>query len=310
MKTLVIGGTGHIGKFLVRQLIDEGGEAIVVSSGRTPRDDLEFGDKAEFATLSYSEMLTDGSFDALLAQQRPDSVVDVLQGYSQGVYAACNEAGVGHLVFCGSLWMYGRPKVVPTPEFAQSECPFDGYKLRYEQLLDVIRLSRTAGVAVSAIMPPNICGPGKVPLDGMGGRSIDVHRSHRDGKEVCLPSPGTNLIGPCDAEDVARGFVCVLRDRKMSAGGIFNVGSEYALTAERFINTYADIYGTRIPIRYLDPAVYIRDISPDPGANFHFIEHMCPDISRIRSRLGYNPIHTPEEAMERAVRWMRDSDML
>lgn len=309
MKAVVIGGTGHIGSFLTPQLVEAGWEVVVVSSGRRAVDRDAFPPTVEFVKLTYDRMLADGSFRDLLADRRPDAVVDILQSDAPGVFSACEEVDVGHLVFCGSLWMLGRPKVVPTPEIPQTECPFDGYRRRFEQLLAVVARSDKDTLAVSAVMPPNICGPGKIPLDGKGGRSIEVHREHQRGVEVCLPFPGTNLIGPCDAEDVARGFACVLGHGEASAGEIFNVGSAYALTAERFIDTYADIYGTPIPIRYVDPTTFARDVLPDPGANYHFLEHMCPDISKISARVGYSPAYTPEETMERAVRWMRDKQV-
>ena len=72
----------------------------------------------------------------------------------------------------------------------------------------------------------------------------------------------------------------------------------------------AAIYGVDIPIRYVAPASYIADVSPDPGANYHFLEHMCPDISRITERLDYHPRFTPEAAMERAVRWMYEQKLV
>jgi nucleoside-diphosphate-sugar epimerase len=109
---------------------------------------------------------------------------------------------------------------------------------------------------------------------------------------------------------VARGFFCAIKNREAASGEIFNVGSAYALTAEKFIQTYAGIYGTTIPIRLVPPEKYANEIMPDPGANFHFLEHMCPDISKISSRLEYRPRYTPEQTMERAVRWMVDQELL
>lgn len=306
MKVVVIGGTGHIGRFLVRRLIENGDEAVILSSGQTPGDALG----AKLVALPYYEMFSDGSFDELLASEKPDAVVDILQGNTPAVYAACETAGVDQLVCCGSIWMFGRARVVPTPETPQSLCPYDVYQTRFEQLADTIRLSLLGNISVSAIMPPNICGPGKVPLEGHGGRSLDVHKAHRDGKEVILPFPGTNLLGPCDADDVAQGFFCALKNPEVAAGQIFNVGSAYALTIEEFIKTYADIYDTNIPIRFVEPTEFIRDVLPDDGANFHFTAHMCPDVSKIRSLLGYVPRFTPEQTMERAVRWMYDSGLM
>ena len=311
MIVVIIGGTGHIGRFLTRMLVDDGQQVVVVSSGRTPANTEQTNaGGVEFVHLRYPDTLADGTFESLLRERRPDAVVDILQADTERVYSHCLEGGVRHLVLCGSVWMFGRPKVVPTPEATQAECPFETYRLRYADMLRAVERSENGGLAVAGVMPPNICGPGKIPLDGMGGRSIEVHRAHRRGGNVILPFPGTNLIGPCDAEDVAQGFLRAIENREAAAGHIFNVGSSYALTAERFIMTYADIYGTRIPIEYVSAESYVRDVSPDLGSHYHFLEHMCPDISRISSLLGYRPQYTPEETMERAVKWMLDAGML
>jgi len=281
-----------------------------MSSGRTPLPEGDWCNRVKYITMEYSESLQDGSFAAMLNDERPDAVVDILQGDIGAVYSASREAGVSHVVACGSLWMFGRPKVVPTPELTQTECPFADYQRRYSELLQTLDLSKQDGLAFTAIMPPNICGPGKIPLDGMGGRSLEVHQAHQRGEELPLPYPGTNLIGPCDAEDVAYGFFCALRNRESATGEIFNVGSAYALTAERFIATYGQIYKTSIPVRYVSAETYVTEVSPELGAHFHFLEHMCPDISKISSRLGYHPRYTPEETMERGVRWMFDMGLL
>ncbi len=281
-----------------------------MSSGRTPIPQEDCYNRVKYIAMRYSESLQDGSFSAMLSDESPAVVVDILQGDIGAVYSASREAGVSHLVACGSLWMLGRPKVVPTPEVAQTECPFAGYQRRYSELLQTLDLSQKEGLAFTAIMPPNICGPGKIPLEGMGGRSLGVHQAHQRGEELPLPYPGTNLIGPCDAEDVAHGFFCAVKDRESAAGEIFNVGSAYALTAERFIATYGEIYKTAIPIRYVSAETYVTEISPELGAHFHLLEHMCPDISKISSRLRYHPRYTPEETMERGVKWMFDVGLL
>ena len=308
MKTLVIGGTGHIGQFLTKMLADDGQEVLVQSSGRTAVPAAASA-RVKYAALDYTASLRNGAFLALLQAEKPTAVVDILQGDSASVAHACQLAGVTQLVACGSVWMFGRPKVVPTPAVAQTKCPFDGYQRRYTEMLQLLARAPLDGLAFTAIMPPNICGPGKIPLDGHGGRSLEVHRAHQRGVEIILPDPGTTLVGPCDAEDVAQAFFLAVKHPE-AAGEIYNVGSAYALTAERFVRTYGDIYGTPIPVRYVSPETYTRDVLPDLGSHFHFLEHMCPDISRTVLRLGYAPRHTPEQTMERAVRWMVDQKLL
>ncbi|HEY3416343.1 MAG TPA: NAD(P)-dependent oxidoreductase [Armatimonadota bacterium] len=309
MKTLVIGGTGQSGRCLVQMLQADGQEVVVVTSGRMPVPAEFDARRVRCVTLSYTEALQDGSFLALLQQERPDALVDIIQGDSPAIYDACRKAGIAQIVVCGSVWMFGCPKVVPTPAEPQTECPFPGYKSRYAAMRAVLAQATADGVAFTGIMPPHICGPGRIPLDGSGGRSLEVHRAHRRGEEVILPEPGTTLFGPCDAEDVAQGYFLAVK-RPESAGEIFNVGSAYSLTIERFIQTYAAIYGTPIPLRYVSPEHYAREVSPDQGANFHFLQHMCPDISHTALRLGYAPRYTPEQTLERGVRWMFDQGLL
>lgn len=310
MKILVIGGTGHTGSWLTRMLAAEGHAVTVASSGRTESHLGPLPRGCRQVALRYAEAAKDGSLLALLRQEKAEALVDLLQGETPAVYRACREAGVKHLVVCGSVWMLGRPKVVPVPEIPQTECPFESYRKRFAELNHTLHDARKDGLAFTAILPPNICGPGKVPLEGKGGRSVEVHREHRRGVPVTLPWPGTNLIGPCDAEDVAQGFFLALAKREAAAGEMFNVGSSYALTTEKFMQTYGQIHGVRIPIEYVDAKRFAEEVMPSPGANFHFLEPMCPDLTKVSARLGYRPRHTPEEAMERAVRWMIDRKML
>ena len=165
-------------------------------------------------------------------------------------------------------------------------------------------------MAFTAILPPNIAGPGKVPLELAGGRSVEVHRAHSRGEPVTLFAGCNTLIGPCDAEDVAGGFWRAVENRDSAAGELFNVGSAYALTADQLAETYGDIYGVHIPVQYVPFERFVTDVMPDPGANTHFIYHMCPDISKARDKLGYEPRHTPAEALARAVEWMRREGVL
>ena len=213
--------------------------------------------------------------------------VDVLGTYSAAL-PACR-----HFIACGSLWMFGPPKVVPTPAITQSPCQFASYTKRYAELLQLQKKAEKDGVAFSAIMPPNICGPGKIPLDAHGGRDIEVHKAHAAGQPVKLSTGCNTLVGPCDACDIAQGFALAVENRDAAAGEFFNIGSAYALPAPQFVRAYADIYETEIPIEYVSYEDYVEKILPEIGANYHFLEHMLPDITKIQNALGYQPKFTP-----------------
>lgn len=182
-------------------------------------------------------------------------------------------------------------------------------KKRYSETLKLIEIGKKDGIAFTAIMPPNICGPGKIPLECLGGRDIDVHREHAAGKDVILPEGADALIGPCDAEDIADCFVKAVQNRDKSAYQIFNVGSEYALTAEEFIEAYSNIYNVKIAIKRVPWNNYITNISPGIGNWWHFKAHMCPDISKAKKLLGYQPQYTPEQTLCRAIEWMKSNQI-
>lgn len=307
MHICVIGGSGHIGKNLVEMLVDDGCQVTIMTSGRTPIPSTPPWDKVAAVRSIYNRW--DPEWARCVREIGAEVVIDIPGVDVPTTYEAA-KGRCEHFIACGSIWMFGEPRVVPTPEETQSPCPFEGYALRYRELLETKDQARRDGLRFTAIMPPNICGPGKIPLEGRGGRSIEVHGSHQRGEPLPLPEPGQTLIGPCDAEDVARAFFLAVQNREAAAGEIFNVGSAYALTARQFVETYAEIYAVSIPIEWHSWQHYAAKISPDPGANFHFKAHMCPDLTKVKARLGYSPRYTPQETMDRAVRWMKDEGLI
>ena len=307
MKVCVIGGTGHVGHNLAPMLVADGHDVTVVTRGATAAPSGGAWDKIARVACSYGR--NDSAWTQCISAIGAEVTIDILGGDVPGTYAAARGT-CKHYIACGSVWMFGEPKVVPTPEETQTPCPFEGYAIRYRELLEMQVRAAVDGVAFTAIMPPNICGPGKIPLDCLGGRSIEAHRAHRRGDPVPLPEPGQTLIGPCDAEDIARAFLLAVQNREAAAGEIFNVGSRYALTCLKFVEAYGEIYGVTIPIEWHSWEDFSTRVCPDIGSNFHFKAHMCPDLTKITLRLGYAPRYTPEETLARAVAWMQEEGML
>ena len=303
MRVMVIGGTGHIGGFLVPQLVASGHEVLVATRGRKAVPAGADWEKVTVLTVP------DADVPAFLASHRAAALIDIVQSRATGTYEALR-ATCGHFIWCGSLWMWGPPGVVPTPEVRYGPALSGGYVTRMEELQRLRERAREDGVAFTAVMPSNICGPGKVPLEMSGGRDPAVHRAHARGEPVTLPAGCNTLIGPCDAEDVAQGFRRALEAPQAAAGEFFNVGAAYALTAEQLVRAFGEIHGVEIPIERVSWERFLGEVMPDGGANTHFRFHMCPDISKARSRLGYEPIHTPEQSLARAVEWMRREGIL
>ncbi len=306
MEILVIGGTGHIGKMLVPRLVNEGFDVTVVTRGKTSLEMDSTWAKVNFLNASYER--DSQEWISCVQSVRPEVVVDILGTDIPATFEASLD-NLQHFIACGSFWMYGPPKIVPTPEITQGECEFPLYARRYQELLQTIVQAGEKGIAFTGLMPSNICGPGKIPLETSGGRSLDVHKNLRNGQPVILPEGCTTLIAPCDVSDVAQGFYLAAMQKDQAAGELFNIGPEYFITPQTLVNIYSIIHGIEIPITHIDWEHFLSDYLPEPGANYHFRAHMAPDISKITETLNYQPEYTPEESLERAVEWMYSQDL-
>lgn len=304
MKILVIGGTGHVGTFLVKKLVNNGHDVYVGTRGKTTQRDENFFKSVNFITCDSSD---DESLSCL-KQYQFDTVVD-FPGTAFKVWN-CLKNDVSHLIACGSLWMFGYPHVVPTPEIKQEDSPFGVYKNRFNEMQIMLSESGQCKAVFTGIMPPNICGPGKIPVDQYGGRSIDKHIEMSKGETVYLPSGPECLINTCDAEDIATLFKLAIENKDKAAGQLFNVGSNYSLTVGQMIKVYSEIYGTDIPIERVSWGKYVSEVNTDIGGWWHFYAHMCPDLSKAKTLLNYSPKFTPEESLRRAVCWMKEQSLL
>lgn len=304
MKVLVIGGTGHVGSFLVPMLLAQGHDVYVGTRGLRPaRRDANL-DGAKFITCD----IKDAESLKALRTHHFDAVAE-FPGHAFAVWNALKDT-IGHLVACGSLWMFGNPRVVPTPESFQNPCLFGGYDTRYEQMLTMIAEAGLCQADFTAIMPPNICGPGKIPLDCMGGRSLELHKAHQRGEPVILPDGPEALIGPCDAEDIAALFALAINNRTAAAGQIFNVGANDSVTATQLVQLFSEIHGVNIPIQRVSWDTYTNKVNTDMGGWWHFYAHMLPDISKAKKLLGYEPRYTAKETLRRAVEWLYSEGLL
>lgn len=296
MKVLVIGGTGHMGKFVCEILKERGHDVFVASRSGTAPDGMT-GVKCNSSDASSLAELKSGGYDTVIE----------FPGNAKLVYDVLGES-VGHIIACGSLWMYGAPRAVPTPEQYQSECPFKGYEKRYS---DILLMLKDDKCPFTAIMVPNVCGPGKIPLDCFGDRDAQIHKAHMRGEKVYLPDGAEALVSPCDAYDLAMLFVLAAEQPEKSGNQLFNVGpADSAVTMTELVKIYSKIYGTQIPVEYVSWDKYKNEISPSIGHWWHFYAHMSPDDSKAKNLLGYKAKYTIAQTLERAVNWMREEGII
>ena len=91
---------------------------------------------------------------------------------------------------------------------------------------------------------------------------------------------------------------------------MFNAGAARSITYNEMVAVYGRCYGVEIPVRHVSWEEFDEKLGLDPSARYHHEAHMCPDISAAREALSFEPMHGPEQALGRAVEWMRDKGLV
>src|SRR5689334_14307974 len=171
MRTVVIGGTGHIGTYLVPQLVQLGHDVTVLSRGeRTAYQPDAAWDKVDRIQVDREAEDAAGTFGRRVAELEPDIVVDLIC-FTEDSARQLTEAirgNVQHFLHCGTIWVHGPSVTVPTTEDAPRR-PWGDYgiqKAAIEKYL--LAEARRTGLPVTVIHPGHICGPGWTPINPAG----------------------------------------------------------------------------------------------------------------------------------------------
>lgn len=307
MDICIIGGTGRLGAALVPLLASESHRIMVIARGHTVRPEQNPWDQVIFQTATYRRR--DRGWYRFLEGLEAEVVIDLLGIDLPGTYRALG-GRVRHLVAAAPFRMYGEPRIVPTPEEMQSLPEFPDMSRRYRETIGVQHQARKDAVAFTAVVLPTVTGPGYLPPDMQGGVDIAAHKALFNGEPVRLPLGANGLVAPCDVEDVGRAFQQAVQHRDRAADELFNIGPPYAITVDTLLGLYATAFQREFPIEYVPWEEFSEQVVTRPEARYFFRTHEVPDIRKIRERLEFEPHFTPEESVERSLRWMLDRHLL
>src|SRR5262249_15321642 len=110
MRIVILGGTGHIGTYLIPRLAAEGHEVLSVSRGqRQPYQPHGAWKQVRQITLDRGAEEAGGVFGGRIRDLQPDVVVDMicftLESAQQLVEAL--EGHIQHFLHCGTIWVHG-----------------------------------------------------------------------------------------------------------------------------------------------------------------------------------------------------------
>jgi nucleoside-diphosphate-sugar epimerase len=312
MRVVVIGGTGHVGTYLVPRLVAQGHEVIVIS--RNQRDPYQvhgIWNRVQRVSIDREAAEQRGDFGTQIRDLKPDVVIDMIcftlasaQQLVEGL-----RGHVGHFLHCGTIWIHGPSVEVPTTE-EQPRRPFGDYGIQKAQIETyLLDEAHRNNFPATCLHPGHIVGPGWEPLNPQGHFNPAVFEQLARGAELALPNLGLETVHHVHADDVAQSFMAALAHWSNAVGQSFHVVSPAALTLRGYAEAMAQWFGVEPKLTYLPWDEWKATVSPDEAqATWDHIAHSpnC-SIAKARRLINYQPRYRSLQAIEESVRWLMDN---
>jgi len=305
-RIVVIGGSGHVGTYLLPALIEQGHEAVNVSRGQAKSyRHHQAWDRVEQVIIDRKAEEEAGVFGSRIADLRPDVVVDMISfdlPSTQGLVEALR-GKVEHFLHCGTTWVYGHNVAVPADE-SDPLNPFGEYGVNKAAIETwLLHEARRTGFPATVFRPGHIVGPGWAPINPVGNLNLDVFSRMARGEEITLPNFGLETLHHVHADDVAQVVLLAVANRAASVGEAFNAVSAKALNLRGYAEAMFRWFGFEPKIRYQPFDEWKTGQTPEYA--HHSWEHIsrssCLSIEKARRRLGYEPRYTSLAAIQEAV---------
>jgi nucleoside-diphosphate-sugar epimerase len=315
MRVVVIGGTGHVGTYLVPRLIARGHEVIVVSRGqREPYQPHAAWQAVQEVVIDRAAAEEQGDFGSQIRDLAPDVVIDMICFHLDSARHLVDalRGHVQHFLHCGTIWVHGPSVEVPTSE-AQPRAPFGDYGIRKAAIeAYLLDEARRSGFPATILHPGHIVGPGWVPLNPAGHFNPQVFTQLARGQELLLPNLGMETVHHVHADDVAQQFMDALENWRHAVGESFHVVSPAALTLRGYAEAMAAWFGQPARLRFLPWEEWRQTVTErEAQLTWDHIAHSpnCA-ITKAQRALGYHPRYSSLQAVQEAVTWLQENGQL
>jgi dTDP-glucose 4,6-dehydratase len=305
---VVTGGAGFLGSHLCERLLAAGTRV-------TCMDDLSTSDGSNVAHLRddpcfafvrhdvSTPFTTSDDVDLVLHLASPASPADYLRLPVETLRVG--SAGTGHaleaarrtgarMVLASTSETYGDPQVHPQPESYWGHVNPVGPRGVYDEAKRFGEALTTAyrsayGVDTAIVRIFNTYGPRMRRDDG---RAIPTFIAQAlTGQPMTVAGDGSQTRSVCYVDDTVRGILAVAGS---DLPGPFNVGLPEERSVLDIARAVAAVVGVPPDVEFVGRPV------DDPSVR-------CPDITAIRTRLGWEPEVGLAEGLARAVAWFRST---
>ena len=306
-RAIVIGGSGHVGTYLVPRLVEAGYAVVNVARGRrapyTPH-----GAWREVETVIADREAEEkaGTFGKTIRDLKGDIVIDMIcfkLASAQHLVPAL-AGSIQHFLHCGTIWVHGPSVTRPTTE-AAARHPIGEYgtqKAAIEAYL--LGEARRNGFPATMVHPGHIVGPGWEPVNPAGHFNPAVFTTLARGEELALANFGMETVHHVHADDVAQVFMQAIFNRSAAIGEAFNAVSPAAVTLKGYAEAMAAWFGKEAKLTFLPFAEWkAKQTRPEDAAATweHVYRSPCHSIEKGQRLIGYAPRYSSLQAVQEAV---------
>jgi nucleoside-diphosphate-sugar epimerase len=315
MRIVVIGGSGHIGTFLIPRLVRAGHEVINISRGQRASyvEDPSWQQVRHVAADRVAED-RDGTFPNRVADLHPDVVIDLICFTLDSATALVGRlrGETGQLLYCGSIWRHGPSVRLPITE-DNGTPPIGEYGIEKAATVSMLKdETRSGGLVTTSLHPGHIVGPGWHPIGPLGNLDPAVWQKLSAGDPLDVPGIGSEFMHHVHADDVAQAFEAAVDHRDAAAGEDFNIVAPSALNVRGYAQIAASWFGQTADLRTVSWDEFRRSTTEQAYDSSwgHLLRNHYVSIDKARSLIGYAPRYEPDEAVRESVGWLIDRGQL
>jgi len=316
MRILVIGGTGHIGSYLVPRLVLGGHEVKVVARHPSPQytdPRLAWG-QVEWIVADRAAEERDGAWQRRMASLDVQAVIDLIcyTPEQNRTMMQAFEGRITHFLHCGTIWAYGPPRRTPYRE-SDPRRPIADYGAKKAIIeADLIDRYRTTGFPATIIHPGHISGRKWLPIDPQGTRNgVGVYGKLARGETVHLPGAGRETLHHVHADDLAQLFESALIHRQASLGESFSGVAPYALSLVACCEFVARLFGREPNLQFATHEEMEQVLGAAWRITKDHLDHSpCCSIEKAQRLLGYQPRYTTEQVYAECLEYLLESGEL
>ena len=309
-KVLMSGGAGFLGSWLCETLLLYGAKVTCVddlSTGLTKNINHLRRNKAfRFIQSDVSELhMPANRFDYVLHlasraspeeyQQHP---IETLITNSQGTQILLEIARKSDapLLYASSSEVYGEAEIIPTPETYAGKVDPLGARSCYEEGKRFgealcIAYHKSYGLDTRIIRIFNTYGP-RIRADGIYARVIPRFiKQALKGKEITVYGDGSQTRSFCYVTDTITAILKMLQAKSMKEK-VVNIGNPEQTSILTLAKKIKSLTNSKSRITF----------HPRPQGD---PQRRCPDITRAREKLNWQPKVTLEEGLQKTITWFR-----